>query len=169
MKTPDPDQKAVYTAEDRLQRWLDHPGPVTVYGSTWDLEPEARFGQVTDVQTYVDKVLGHIGCARPVTVRERRGASCAEYSPGVIAIPSRRVGGQWAMREYIVLHELAHHLDPAIQVPALLRFGGAHGPSFRTTYLNLLSSLGRPTWAYLLRCAFADAGLSDQQTQTALI
>lgn len=169
MKAPDPDQKAVYTAEDRLQRWLDHAGPVTVYGSTWDLEPEARFGQVADIQTYVDKVLAHVGCARPVMVRERRGPSRAEYGGAVIAIPPHRVGGQWAMREYIVLHELAHHLDAAAQVPALLRFGGAHGPSFRAQYLNLLSSLGRPTWAYLLGCAFADAGLSDRRPQTALI
>lgn len=117
----DPDVGAVYTAEDRLARWFGL-GTVTVFGTRWALEPEVVFARVPDVQRYVDRVLTHLatqswrepsGAAlTPVAVRARRGARKAHYDQArhTIAIPPAERGGAWALRESVVLHELAHHL-----------------------------------------------------------
>lgn len=116
----DPDVTGVYTAEDRLARWLEL-GAVTVFGSRWVLEPEVVFARVDDAQRYVDRVLAHLhargwheteAALTPVTVRERRGARKAHYEQHkhTIAIPGHEHGGAWALRESVVLHELAHHL-----------------------------------------------------------
>ena len=124
----DPDVNAVYTAEDRLARWLEL-GTVAVFGSRWALEPEVVFARVDDVQHYADRVLAHLSGqgwrgagARPgspvppVLVRERRGDRKAHYEQDkrTIAIPGPGKAGSpdagWALRESVVLHELAHHL-----------------------------------------------------------
>ena len=56
---------------------------------------------------------GRSRCA--LTVRARRGVTAAHYEnaagAGTIAVPDRRPA-DWAMRELVVLHEVAHHLQP---------------------------------------------------------
>ncbi len=190
-KTPtlDPDVGGVYTAEDRLARWLDL-GTVTVFGSRWALEPEVVFARVDDAQRYVDRVLTHLaahgwrthgagGCPlAPVAVRPRRGALKAHYEQHkhTIAIPPAERGGGWALRESVVLHELAHHLvaigaDPPgahVEPPASPHDPPAsphgppapHGPRFRRTLLAVFVEAGHPTAAALLGIAFADEGLA---------
>lgn len=138
-RPPDPDARGVYTAEDRLERWLEL-GTVTVFGSPWVLEPEVRFAQVTDVQRYVDRLSAHLvaagwGAIPAVRVRRRAGLTKATYEAGppasaaartrggdnrgvdnrggTIALPDRVAGDArsgWALREALVLHEFAHHL-----------------------------------------------------------
>jgi putative metallohydrolase (TIGR04338 family) len=67
-----------------------------------------------------------------------------------IAVPTHRVGGRWAMRELVVLHELAHHLS-----------GGAdHGAEFVTVLLCLVAELVGAEAGFLLRSALLDAGAS---------
>ncbi len=146
----DVERGAVYEAEDRLARWFAL-GRVRAFGSPWVLETQARFGSVPEVQRYVDAVLGHLGVQRPVTIRERRGATRAHYEPdGVIALPPERIGGQWALQEVVVLHELAHHLAP----------GQLHGPGFRAAMLRLLRARGHDVAAHLLSIAYVEAGLA---------
>ena len=52
----------------------------------------------------------------PLTVRARRAATAAHYEnrdgTGVIAVPDLDTA-DWAMRELVVLHEIAHHLCDA--------------------------------------------------------
>lgn len=195
VRAADPDVTAVYTAEDRLARWLEL-GTVTVFGSRWALEPEVVFARVGDVAGYVARVLEHLAAngwsehgARPgaaltpVAVRERRGALKAHYDQQkrTIAIPPVERGGGWALRESVVLHELAHHLvahgvvagratnsgrstnatGPSEQPHPSGRGEPAHGPAFRGTLLALLAEAGHPTASALLGIAFADEGLAS--------
>ena len=155
----DPDKLATYRAEDRLLRWIKAASPsVTVDVTTYTPEADEKFVAPSDVQRYVDSVLAHLRDtnrdyggreARPVVVRPRRGNTKAVYSGGEIAIPPLEVGGSWALRSTVVLHELAHHLAE----------GGGHGPAFRATFIRLLEDIGKPVWAELLHLAFASEGL----------
>lgn len=160
MTTSDPDQRATYRAEDRFQRWLGSARPsVTIDVTTHTPEVEARFVAPADVQRYVDRTLAHLrnggkdyGGAeqRDVRVRARRGHTRAEYGLGVLSIPSFEFGGSWALRESVVLHEIAHHLAAP---------GAGHGAAFRATFIRLLEDIGKPVWAELMHLAFASEGL----------
>jgi putative metallohydrolase (TIGR04338 family) len=88
----------------------------------------------------------------PVRVRARAGATKAEYEAltNTIAVPNHRVGGGWAMRELVVLHELAHHLASSTD----------HGPRFVTMLVTLVEELVGPEAGFLLRSALVDAGAS---------
>ncbi len=176
MSPADPGKAAVYAAEDRLGRWLTE-GFVNVYGTRWRLEREIVFGQPGNVRGYVLRVLAHLkrqgwgspggtSWATDVTVRPRRGAGAAHYSPatGEIALPSPEKGGRWALRELVVLHEVAHHLHACGvtpgpgggPVPLPGDDGGAHGPRFRAIFLALLRDCGHGNAAGLLRIAYAE-------------
>jgi putative metallohydrolase (TIGR04338 family) len=120
---------------------------------------DRKFGDIDAVQRYVDAVLALDRVRRaaperaalPVRVRARAGAAKAVYEAAThtIAVPPHRVGGRWAMRELVVLHEIAHHLAP----------GTGHGPPFVTTLLQLVEDLVGPEAGFLLRSALLDAGV----------
>jgi putative metallohydrolase (TIGR04338 family) len=108
---------------------------------------------VHSVQAYVDKVLAlnrirdrhpHAGA---VVVRERAGVAAAHYEFGAatIAVPVR--GRAWALRELVVLHELAHHLAPRGDA-------APHGPGFCRTYLELVDEIIGPEASFLLGTSF---------------
>ncbi len=141
----------VYAAEDMVARMFERGGTVRMHGAELSLPPEARFGDVAGVQRYVDEVLASRAveaafpkARRPVRVRRRAGATRAHYEaaragePAVIALPAG-----WAMRELVVLHELAHHLDPAPDPP--------HGPSFVVTFAELAGVVMGPEVQFVLR------------------
>lgn len=165
----DPDRDAVYAAEEHVYSWLAAATPeqprITVDGEEFTPEVEPRFTDPAAVATYVDQVLDHLRHTDrhyggreqlPVTVRSRRGHRLASYEPLTltIAVPSSEVGGRWALRGLVVLHELAHHLDGGPEDEP------AHGPSFRATYLRLLEDIGQPVNAQLLHLAFDTEGLT---------
>jgi putative metallohydrolase (TIGR04338 family) len=113
----------VYAGENQVARLLDRSAEfpvVEVAGSRITVPPERHFGDLAGVQRYVDAVLEldwvvrrwPRAAAMPVTVRERRGAAQAHYEPdtATIAVPVRGADARWALRELVVLHELAHHL-----------------------------------------------------------
>lgn len=179
-RNADPDRSAVYTAEDRLERWFSL-GTVTVFGTAWALEPEVKFGQVADVQRYVDAVLAHLErngwrappnertpAAQPgippVLVRRRKGTRKAHYETGgdMIALPDAQHGHAWALREAVVLHELAHHLHAHGVWPPWASASAdptPHGQGFRRTLLSLYREAGHPTAATLLSIAFSEEEL----------
>ncbi len=154
----DRQRQAVYRAEDAIAATLKQGGTVEHQGSMLTLEAERQFGDLASIQTYVDRVLalrtvaGLERASIPVTVRERRGSTKAHYerATATIAIPGHRHTG-WAMRETIVLHELAHHLDPH-PVPA-------HGPSYTATLVHLYEKAMSPEAAHLLRVQMWDGGV----------
>lgn len=141
--------ESFYHVEYRVRRWLEMAGPVRVFGSVWYPEAEVKFTDVHDVQPYVDKVLAHIRCPRPITVRERRGDRFAHYEAGgTIAVPPRRVGGHWALREIVILHEIVHHLVP----------GHGHDGTFARTFVDLLNDTGHPVLGRMLEIACFEGG-----------
>uniref|UniRef100_A0AAU3I9D6 TIGR04338 family metallohydrolase n=1 Tax=Streptomyces sp. NBC_01393 TaxID=2903851 RepID=A0AAU3I9D6_9ACTN len=129
------------------------------YGSTLVLPDERKFGDIVGVQRYVDQVLAlnwvrdtwPTLAAQPVKVRTRRGAAKAEYRPGVISVPDHQQSISWAMRELVVLHELAHHLA---------RGGEAHGAQFVSTYLHLVNELVGHEVGLLLTDAYSRNGVA---------
>lgn len=151
----DPDRQRVYDAEAALRGLLDQasctPGqPVTVVvgGSQVVLPHEVRFGDLPSLQRYCEAVMGLHRVAerwptRPVRVRVRKGVAKAHWeSPGTIAIPD----AAWAMRETVVLHELAHHLTPGSL---------DHGIEFQEALVCLYEAAMAPEVAFVARVLFS--------------
>ena len=134
----DKQQGRAYQAEFRLRDFYDnavkYDNPVIeIEGITITLPPEGKFGSIESVQRYTDSVCKMVD-AKPVRIRERQGESCAHYEwPGVIAVNTS--GSRWALREIVILHELAHHIT---------RGGQAHGPEFISNFIDLLSQVMGP-------------------------
>lgn len=163
----DSTRAGVYAGEDRVARLLDRSAEfpvVEVAGSRITLPPERHFGDLAGVQRYVDAVLALDWIVRrwpraaglPVTVRERHGASKAHYAVdpatgrGTIAVPVRGPEARWALRELVVLHEIAHHLTSSVDT--------GHGPDFTGRMLELVGGVMGEEIAFLLRVAWADQG-----------
>lgn len=165
MSGRDSQRSRVYAAEKFVRSVFDRAArngsrSVDFFGEAITLPPEARFASVESVQRYVDDVLSMPSVAGirsgtiPLTVRARRAATAAHYertgSAAVIAVPER-LGGDWAMRELVVLHEVAHHLcDP--DAPS-------HGPGFVATFCALAAAVMGPEAGYVLRVVYAKEGV----------
>jgi putative metallohydrolase (TIGR04338 family) len=156
MTARDTQRARVYAAEQFVRTMFDRAAQhssraIDFFGAQLTLPPEAKFGSVASVQRYVDEVLARVGAA-PVTVRARRGAAAAHYElvdgAAVIAVPDG--SGTWALRELVVLHELAHHLSP-VSPP--------HGPAFVATYCELCETVMGPEVGLVLRIVYAKEGV----------
>lgn len=156
--TPRDTQRAkVYAAEEFVRTLFDRAAErgnrvVDFFGTQLTLPPEGRFGSVAAVQRYVDTVLAHVGADRPLMVRARRGVTAAHYErfdgDATIAVPDGR--STWALRELVVLHEIAHHLSDA-EPP--------HGPEFVATFCELAEAVMGPEVAHVLRVVYAKEGV----------
>lgn len=156
--TPRDTQRAkVYAAEEFVRTLFDRAAEhgnnvVEFFGTQLTLPPEGRFATVTAVQRYVDEVLAHVGADRPLTVRARRGVTAAHYERSddgaTIAVPDHR--STWALRELVVLHEIAHHLSEA-EPP--------HGPEFVAAFCELAEAVMGPEVAHVLRVVYAKEGV----------
>ncbi|MGB3698217.1 MAG: TIGR04338 family metallohydrolase [Gordonia sp. (in: high G+C Gram-positive bacteria)] len=155
----------VYAAEQMVHHMLDRAGgaqTVQIAGTELTLPPEAKFGSVDDVAAYLDRVLA-LGpvverfqrAAVPVRVRVRTGSRAAHYerAGAVMAVPDG-TAGRWALREAVVLHELAHHLDDDGEP--------AHGPRFVGTLIDLVGLVLGPEVGLVYRVVFGESGLSAQ-------
>lgn len=162
--TRDTQRAKVYGAEVFVRTMFDrareHASPsVEFFGTQLTLPPEARFASVESVQRYVDDVLGmptvrlHWPNVSPLRVRARRAATAAHYEnldgAGTIAVPDR-VTADWAMRELVVLHEVAHHLS---------QVAPAHGPQFVATMCTLTELVMGPEVGHVLRVVYAKEGV----------
>lgn len=149
MTTRDSQRQKVYDAEFALRDVLTNASNTEVrtfdfYGSVLTLPDERKFGDLASVQRYVDAVLGlnwvkaeWERAAYPVKVNDtalNHGRE-AHYQLGTIFVPKHFGKVSWAMREIVVLHEIAHHLCPAVQ---------PHGPDFARTFHKLLSEIIGP-------------------------
>ena len=160
----DSQRAKVYAAEEFVRTLFDRAAEhgsrsVEFFGAQLTLPPEARFGSVPAVQRYVDEVLALPSVRRqwskvaPLTVRARRAATAAHYesrdSTGVIAVPDLDTA-DWAMRELVVLHEIAHHLCDA-QPP--------HGSQYVATMCALAELVMGPELGHVLRVVYAKEGV----------
>jgi putative metallohydrolase (TIGR04338 family) len=161
----DSQRSKVYAAEAQVARVIDARlefPTVRLFGSEVVVPDDLKFGDVASVQRYVDSVLGlnwvqarwPAAAARPVSVRARRGAGKAHYelATATIALPPFERGGRWGLRELVVLHELAHHLDDGARPP--------HGPQFPAAVLMLVSELIGAEAEFLLRTTYLENGVS---------
>ncbi len=163
MTPPDLLRARVYEAEALVRRIFDRSVDfpvVDVAGSHLSLPPERKFAALESVQVYADAVLSlswvralWSRAAAPVLVRSRAGHSRAHYerSTAVIAVPLHRGGSAWALRELVVLHEIAHHLAPDDEP--------AHGPAFAGRLVQLITEIVGPEAGFLLRVTLLDAGV----------
>jgi len=160
----DSQRARVYQAEHLVQRVFDRSAEypvIEIAGSRLTLPAERRFGTVESVQSYVDRVLT-LNWVRaawprarvPVRVRERAGSTQAHYerSGSVIAVPGFRTGSGWALRELVILHELAHHLGDD--------GSPAHGGAFVERLLTLVDGVVGAEAALLLRITMLDTGVA---------
>jgi putative metallohydrolase (TIGR04338 family) len=160
----DAQRAKVYAAEQFVRTMFDRAaehgsGVVDFFGTQLTLPPEARFGSVESVQRYVDSVLGHPGVrqqwsvSESVSVRARRGVTAAHYEvvdgDAVIAVPAR---DRWALRELVVLHEIAHHLCGAVP---------PHGPEFVRTFAALAGLVMGPEVEHVLRIVYLREGVAQ--------
>jgi putative metallohydrolase (TIGR04338 family) len=146
----------VYAAEDAWALRLDAArrgaGRAQVAGSSVLLPAETQFGTLEAAQAWCDHWVP--AGVPPVRVRQRRGLQRAHWEePGVIALPFPPRGAPWALRETVLLHELAHHV-------AFHRDGAAdHGPSYVCRMLELVEQVLGPEAALALRVEFAEAAV----------
>lgn len=165
MNARDAQRSRVYAAEEFVRTLFDraaqHGSPaIDFFGDRITLPPEARFGSVASVQRYVDEVLALPEVVRqwpgaaPIRVRPRRSAIAAHYEnsdgDAVIAVPDRTRADRnpdWALRELVVLHEVAHHLCDGS--------GPAHGPGFTATFCALAATVMGPEAGHVLRVVYA--------------
>lgn len=162
----------VYEAELLVRNMFDRadgPGSRTVelFGSEVTLPVERRFASIDSVQDYVDRVLAldwvrtrWTRASVPVHIRARAGNNAAHYESdcATIAVPEYRGGTAWAFRELVVLHELAHHLDPVQPDDPGARMEPAHGPEFLERYLALVSEILGPEAGFVLRATLSSVG-----------
>lgn len=165
MSPPDSQRSKVYAAERFVRTLFDRAaehgsGTVEFFGTQLTLPPEARFGSVESVRRYVRSVLSHPAVRQrwprvpPLAVRARRGVSAAHYERSavgaVIAVPERHT--TWALRELVVLHEIAHHLCAEAAEPA-------HGPRFVATMCELAGAVMGPEAQHVLGVVYLKQGV----------
>jgi putative metallohydrolase (TIGR04338 family) len=159
----DTQRSRVYAAEEFVRTLFDRASEygnrtIEFFGTNLTLPPEGRFATVETVQRYVDDVLT-LGSVRerwpaigPLTARSRRGVTAAHYERdddrATIAVPERRT--KWALRELVVLHEIAHHLCDA---------DPPHGAEFIGTFCELAEAVMGPEVAHVLRVVYAKEGV----------
>ena len=69
-------------------------------------------------------------------------------------MPLHSAEAAWALRELVVLHELAHHLEPdPYGTPP-------HGPEYCGRYLDLVDGIVGAEAAFLLRATMLDCGVA---------
>ena len=165
MSARDSQRSRVYAAEQFVRTLFDRAAQhssraIDFFGDPITLPPEARFGSMESVQRYIDEVLALPAVrtrwpqAGDITVRPRRAATAAHYEnrdgTGMIAVPERGAAG-WAMRELVVLHEVAHHLTADR--------GPAHGPDFVATLCSLAAAVMGPELEHVLRVVYSKEGV----------
>lgn len=156
----DSQRAKVYAAEEFVRTLFDRAtehgnGAIDFFGTALTLPPEARFASVESVRRYVDDVLAMPAvrarwpAAGQLTVRARRGQTAAHYESGTIAVPDRHT--TWALRELVVLHEIAHHLAGA---------DAPHGREFVGTMTELAGLVMGPEVQHVLRVIYAKEGVA---------
>jgi putative metallohydrolase (TIGR04338 family) len=159
-------RQRLYNAELFVQSILDSVARNDVatfdfYGSSLLIPLERKFGDLESVQRYVDYVLAldwvkeawPTRAARRITVRSRKSNHRAHYEEwtATLAIRSHKPGEpSHGMREFYVLHEIAHHLAPR---------GTSHGPEFAGVMLRLVTEIVGPEVGLLLTDSYTRHGV----------
>lgn len=164
----DAQRSRVYRAEDSWASRLDAArrgaALASVGGSSVLLPSELRFGTLASASDYAARVLAlpevtaFAGTLPVPELRPRRGQLAAHWEPpGVIALPMPRHGEPWALRESVLLHELAHHVvELSCRTTAQ---GATHGPPFPAAVLLLVRAALGEEAAFALRVAYGETNV----------
>lgn len=163
--TRDAQRARVYRAEDVWAAQLDAARLgaqlATVGGSAVLLPAERRLGSLDAAADYAARVLALpevvevLGTVPPPRLRTRRGAGRAHWEPpGTIALPVPAHGEPWALRETVLLHELAHHLAE------LTGTARGHRPPFPAVVLLLTAAVLGAEAALALRVAYGEQSVA---------
>ena len=133
----------------------------TVGGSAVLLPAERRLGSLDAAADYAARVLALpevvavLGAVPQPRLRTRRGAGRAHWEPpGTIALPVPAHGEPWALRETVLLHELAHHLAE------LTGTARGHRPPFPAVVLLLTAAVLGAEAALALRVAYGEQSVA---------
>lgn len=148
-------QIEVYRAENHIMNVLDQASKMdnwqyTAFRSTFTLPRELKFGNLQNVQDYVDNLLDkpEIILMKPDPVRviviESRYEGIASMYSNKMALPD----SPDFLRQLRVLHELAHYLSGST----------AHASKFREAYIRLVDHEMGPELALILRM-YIDLGV----------
>jgi putative metallohydrolase (TIGR04338 family) len=157
----DAQRARVYRAEDAWAARLDaaRQGAVLarVGGSAVVLPAERRLGSREAAADYGRRVLalpevrGALGEVDAPALRTRRGGKAAHWQPpGTIALHVPAHGEPWALRESVLLHELAHH---AGETTGRCR---GHRPPFPAVVLLLVRAVLGDEAALALRVEYGE-------------
>ena len=157
----DAQRSRVYRAEDAWAAQLDAARQgaqlATVGGSAVLLPAERRLGSLDAAADYSARVLAlpevvaGLGPVDPPRLRLRRGTTRAHWEPpGTIALPVPVHGEPWALRETVLLHELAHH---AAETSGRAR---GHRAPFPAAVLLLVRAVLGEEAALALRVAYGE-------------
>lgn len=164
----DSQRQRVYDAESQVRRQLELAAAgartITVATSSLVLPLEVRFGTLDAAQRYTDAVLATAAFAHrwpqaariALRLRTRRGDRHAHYeAPDSIAVHAPSHGTGWALRELVLLHEIAHHAahHDGPEQPA-------HGPAYTGAFVRLVTDTMGPEVGLLLTTAFAEHGVA---------
>ena len=163
-QTRDTQRARVYRAEDawgdRLDAARQGAALAIVGGSSLLLPAERRLGSLEAAAAYAARVLALapvvelFGIVPPPRLRTRRGGARAHWeSPGTIALPVPTHGEPWALRETVLLHELAHHVGETTG-----RCSG-HRPPFPAVLLALVDAVLGAEAAFVLRVEYGERGV----------
>lgn len=136
----------VYRAENAWAARLDAArlgAPLaTVAGSRVLLPGERRLGSLAAAASYARSVLSlpavreQFGPLPEPVLRRRRGSAAAHWEPpGTIALPVPSHGEPWALRETVLLHELAHHVGHTAGLAS------GHGAPYPAVLLALVTAV----------------------------
>lgn len=158
----DPQKARVYGSEQQVRRVFDLARTtgsplINLCNSQMVLPDEVLFGSLAGAEKYLHRVQStdwyteRWPDSRPVSVRQRKGNQKAHYQhDGVIALHDTQQRGQaWAMRELVVLHELAHHVTRPYE---------AHGAEFCGAFIHLVSNAMGGVAGLLLMHTFHTGG-----------
>ena len=159
--TRDAQRARVYRAEDAWGDRLDAArlgaARATVAGSSVLLPAERRLGSLEAAAAYAARVLAlpavveAFGTVEPPALRTRKGLRAAHWeAPGTVALPVPAHGEPWALRETVLLHELAHHLGETTG-----RSRG-HRPPFPAVVLLLVEAVLGAEAAFALRVEYGE-------------
>ena len=166
--TRDSQRSRVYRAEDAWAARLDAArlgaASATVAGSSVLLPAERRLGSLDAAAEYAARVLAlpsvvaAVGELAPPSLRVRRGVRAAHWEPpGVLALPVPVHGEPWALRETVLLHELAHHVGETTG-----RSRGHRAP-FPALVLLLVEAVLGAEAAFALRVDYGELGVAVGQ------
>lgn len=167
----DSQRARVYRAEDSWAARLDaarRGAPLaTVGGSRLLLPAERRFGTLEAADDWCAAALALpavgavVGELSPPQLRVRAGQRSAHWEPpGVIALPVPVRGQPWALRETVLLHELAHHVGHLAQQAT------SHSAPFPAAVLLLAGAVLGEEAAFALRVEYGQERVDVGQLET---